>query len=107
MKSSGREPQRSGRPNRRSASAPWCAVVRHKVRHARPCDWSPRRRSNGNWSPQWGEKRSGFCCCTTTSSRGGKKMWCVADLNDEYIEKMEDVLEVYERPYDAAEPVVC
>jgi transposase len=34
-------------------------------------------------------------------------MWCVADLNDEYIEKMEDVLEVYERPYDPAEPVVC
>ncbi len=34
-------------------------------------------------------------------------MWCVADLNDEYIEKMEDVLEVYERPYDASEPVVC
>ena len=31
----------------------------------------------------------------------------VADLNDEYIEKMEDVLEVYERPYDATEPVVC
>jgi hypothetical protein len=30
-------------------------------------------------------------------------MWCVADLNDEYIEKMEDVLEVYERPYNAAE----
>jgi hypothetical protein len=34
-------------------------------------------------------------------------MWCVADLNDEYIDKMEDVLEVYERPYDPQEPVVC
>jgi hypothetical protein len=34
-------------------------------------------------------------------------MWCVADLNDEYLKKMEDVLEVYERPYDPAEPVVC
>jgi hypothetical protein len=34
-------------------------------------------------------------------------MWCVADLTDEYIEKMEDVLETYERPYDAHEPVVC
>jgi len=31
----------------------------------------------------------------------------VADLTDEYIEKMEDVLETYERPYDAQEPVVC
>jgi transposase len=34
-------------------------------------------------------------------------MWCVADLTDEYIEKMEDVLETYERPYNAEEPVVC
>ena len=34
-------------------------------------------------------------------------MWCVAELTDEYIAKMEDVLETYERPYDPAEPVVC
>jgi hypothetical protein len=34
-------------------------------------------------------------------------MWCVADLTDEYLKKMEDVLEVYERPYDPTEPVVC
>ena len=34
-------------------------------------------------------------------------MWCIAELNDEYIEKMEDVLETYERPYNPEEPVVC
>ena len=34
-------------------------------------------------------------------------MWVVADLNEDYIAKMEDVLEVYERPYDQQEPVVC
>jgi hypothetical protein len=34
-------------------------------------------------------------------------MWVVADLNEDYITKMEDVLEVYERPYDQDEPVVC
>ena len=34
-------------------------------------------------------------------------MWCVAELNDDYITKMEDVLETYERPYNPAEPVVC
>jgi hypothetical protein len=34
-------------------------------------------------------------------------MWCVADLDEEYIAKMEDVLETYERPYDATQPVVC
>ena len=31
-------------------------------------------------------------------------MWVVADLDDDYIAKMEDVLEVYERPYDAQQP---
>jgi hypothetical protein len=34
-------------------------------------------------------------------------MWCVAELTEDYIAKMEDVLEVYERPYDPEEPVVC
>jgi transposase len=34
-------------------------------------------------------------------------MWCVAELNREYIEKMEDVLAVYEKPHNPAEPVVC
>ena len=34
-------------------------------------------------------------------------MWVVADLDDDYIAKMEDVLEVYERPYDPQEPVIC
>lgn len=31
----------------------------------------------------------------------------VAELNEDYITKMEDVLEVYERLYDPQEPVVC
>jgi hypothetical protein len=34
-------------------------------------------------------------------------MWVVADLDDDYIAKMEDLLEVYERPYDPQQPVVC
>ena len=34
-------------------------------------------------------------------------MWVVADLDDDYITKMEDVLELYERPYDPQQPVVC
>ena len=36
-----------------------------------------------------------------------EKMWCVAELDDEYIERMEDVLKVYERPYNPLKPVVC
>jgi DDE superfamily endonuclease len=34
-------------------------------------------------------------------------MWCVAEVDEEYIAKMEDVLALYEKPYNAAEPVVC
>jgi len=34
-------------------------------------------------------------------------MWCVADLSEDYIAKMEDVLGTYEQPYDPAQPVVC
>jgi hypothetical protein len=34
-------------------------------------------------------------------------MWCVPELTDEYIDKMEDVLRIYEQSYDPAEPVVC
>jgi hypothetical protein len=34
-------------------------------------------------------------------------MWCVADLDEDYIAHMEDTLETYERPYDPQQPVVC
>jgi DDE superfamily endonuclease len=34
-------------------------------------------------------------------------MWCVAELNEEYVRKLEDVLELYEKAYNPAEPVVC
>ena len=34
-------------------------------------------------------------------------MWCVAELNQEYVDKMEAVLATYEKPYNPTEPVVC
>lgn len=34
-------------------------------------------------------------------------MWCVAQIDDEYKKRMEDVLAVYEKKYDRKEPVVC
>jgi hypothetical protein len=34
-------------------------------------------------------------------------MWVVADLDEDYISKMEDVLATYEQPYDPEEPVLC
>jgi transposase len=36
-----------------------------------------------------------------------EKMWCIGELDEEYIQKMEDVLDVYERSYDEKKPVVC
>jgi transposase len=34
-------------------------------------------------------------------------MWCVPELDQEYVERMEDVLGVYEKPLSAEEPVIC
>jgi len=34
-------------------------------------------------------------------------MWCVPALDEEFIERMEDILDLYERPYDPRMPVVC
>ena len=34
-------------------------------------------------------------------------MWCVARLDEDYVTKMEDVLALYEKPYEPQEPVVC
>src|ERR1035438_7097440 len=34
-------------------------------------------------------------------------MWCVGELNEEYIARMEDVLKTYEKPPSECEPVVC
>ncbi len=36
-----------------------------------------------------------------------EKMWCIGELNAEYVQRMEEVLDVYERPYDERRPVVC
>ena len=33
-------------------------------------------------------------------------MWCVAELNEEYIARMEDVLALYEKPLSEGEPVL-
>ncbi len=40
-------------------------------------------------------------------NHGGKKMWCVPELNDTYIERMEDILSLYEMDYNKKEPVIC
>jgi len=34
-------------------------------------------------------------------------MWCLPKVNQQFKEKMEDVLNLYEKPYNFAEPVIC
>jgi hypothetical protein len=34
-------------------------------------------------------------------------MWCIPELDDEYINRMEDLLDLYERPVTCKEPVIC
>lgn len=34
-------------------------------------------------------------------------MWCVPSLTPEFIERMEEILALYRKPYDAHEPVIC
>jgi len=35
------------------------------------------------------------------------KSWCLGKPSARFVAKMEDVLEVYQRPYDPLRPVVC
>lgn len=35
------------------------------------------------------------------------KEWCIPAADAEFVAKMEDILEVYQRPYDPVNPVVC
>jgi hypothetical protein len=34
-------------------------------------------------------------------------MWCVPELDEQYIQRMEDILAIYEKPLQEREPVVC
>lgn len=36
-----------------------------------------------------------------------EKMWCIGEINDEYIDRMEKILDVYARPVNENNPVVC
>lgn len=36
-----------------------------------------------------------------------EKMWCIGKIDQQYIDRMENILDVYARPYDKNRPVVC
>ena len=53
------------------------------------------------------QERSLAVAAGTRPQAVAKKMWCVPKLDAEFRERMEDILTLYERPYDPAEPVIC
>jgi DDE superfamily endonuclease len=36
-----------------------------------------------------------------------KKRWCIPEVGAEFVWRMEDVLDLYEEPYETKRPVVC
>ena len=34
-------------------------------------------------------------------------MWCIGRITEEYRQRMYDLLELYAKPYEATEPVIC
>ena len=36
-----------------------------------------------------------------------QEQWCIGKVTGEYLQRMEDVLDVYEQPYDEQYPVIC
>jgi transposase len=36
-----------------------------------------------------------------------KSWWCISELNSQFLWRMEDILQVYQRPYDPLRPVIC
>ena len=120
-------------PQSRISKAGWrepCMSGRDRVRRAVGCPTTAAHRGPGFGAPppegraRWtarllaeeavsetgvgvGREMVRICSKATKCNRGGKKMWCVAELDEEYIVRMEDVLAVYEKPLSVREPVVC
>jgi hypothetical protein len=36
-----------------------------------------------------------------------KKQWCIPEVGAEFVWRMEDVVDLYEEPYDSNKPLIC
>ncbi len=90
----------------RRRSSQWFAPTVRRGALAGRYGWSLPRLSGTASSNRFGVSEYESSCATTTSGRG-EKVWCVPELTDEYIERMEDLLDLYEQPLRKGEPVVC
>ena len=66
-----------------------------------------RSRPSGGLVPRVGRETIRLLLLHDDLKPWREKMWSVPELDEQYITKMEDVLETYEQPYDPKEPVVC
>ena len=95
--------------DRRTRSANYLACLLRRARRLKPLDASPAGRPSG---------RTGLCrkhqsCHRWRDAKKNEikpwrvQTWCIGKPSAQYVSKMEDVLDVYQRPYDADYPVVC
>ena len=65
----------------------------------------------GSSQKEYGEKNRKILYPSLVKKNGSKpwqqKMWCVGKLNAEYRERMYALIELYHKPYNPKQPVVC
>ena len=105
-------------------TAPWRAAASSRARR-RPCWWRrlvpsrPRAAPVGRWScwrVNWSGSPSTASVSRETVRRRlaendlkpwRKDMWCIPQVDGEYVARMEDVLDLYAEEPDPKRPVVC
>ena len=74
-----------------SASLPWSAAIRREAAApAGRCGWWRKKPSSDGCSARGPRRPSASCFSSHDLKPWREKMWCVAELTDEYIARMED-----------------
>jgi len=85
---------------RSSGSLPWFAALHREGALDGRCGWWPRKVIKRKLVPKVGRETIRVLLLHHDLKPWREKMWCVAELDEEYIAKMEDVLKTYEKPYN-------
>ena len=86
-----------------------CLGLHGSARRTGPLDAGVASQTRGEAGFRVGDQqeRSESMAEGARSEAVAKKTWCVPNLTPEFRERMEDVLDQYEKPYDSREPVIC
>jgi hypothetical protein len=96
-------------PNSASGLSPWSAVIRSKAGPRWTVRWIAEEPVKPNLVPlvpKVGRETMRILLLSHEFKLWRKKMWSMPELNEEYIARMEDILEGYEKPCDPKEPVI-